>query len=136
MGSPLQNIRIESGSLSGLASVKTKSLFVESIGQVGQVLVAGASNAIVSAQDIYVAKLESGGGGDGGDNIATLVSPALRLSNLATLPGALAITGVHGELTARGDLEVVPLNAAFEALSMVDAASLARKGKPTGHPNP
>lgn len=96
-------------------------MFLESVGEAGQILVAGPNSAIASAKSVYVSKI---------DEIETLVAPSLRLSGLATSPGALAFVGLHGELVSRADLEMVTVDSFGDILSVIEANELVRRNKP------
>ena len=65
MGSPVKNVRIESGSASGLSVVRTASLFVEDLGETGQVMVAATGGGVASARDVYVRYVDSDAYGSG-----------------------------------------------------------------------
>lgn len=127
MGSPLSNVRIESGSASGLTAVRTAALSIESLGEVGQMLIVGRHGAVTSARDVYVASLEPAFGD--AKAIPTMVSPALRVSSLSALSGSIAVIGLHGDLVAKADLEMVSIDSAGNAVSIVEAETLLQRGK-------
>lgn len=144
MGSPLTNVRIESGSASGLSVVRTGQLFVESLGvSSGQLLVAGSGSGISSASEVYVSDQATAANPTSSDlgvpkQASTLTTPALRVTGLAPFSGSLGLVGVHGEVLARSDIGISVLadrantgTFSGEAVSMAEAADLGRRGKPT-----
>ena len=144
MGSPLTNVRLESGSAAGLTTVRTKELYVESLGsEGGQLLVAGKGSSVTAAPAVYVSTQDSSSHPTSSDKgepkkLPTLSTPALRVGGLSPYAGSVALAGVHGEVVGRRDVGVDILveraagtGSNYEAVSMGEAADLARRGKPT-----
>ena len=143
MGTPLTNVRVESGSVSGLSTVRSKEVYVESLGASGQLLVVGsAGGQVAAAGDVYVGHFHKPLGAAAVANgkskgPSTVVAPALRLSELAARAGSLALVASSGAIGARADVGLALRRAdgaagsAAGLVSPAEAVDLEARGVPT-----
>uniref|UniRef100_A0A7S2WWA7 Peptidase S74 domain-containing protein n=1 Tax=Rhizochromulina marina TaxID=1034831 RepID=A0A7S2WWA7_9STRA len=114
MGSPVKNLRVESGSASGLTSLRSEQIYVGSLQQPGSMVTVDRDGQLVTSKFAYVNELDGG----------VLVVQSLRLQDLAPQADHLAVIGPNGKVQVLPGLAVAVDSDSGGARTVLQAPAL------------